>query len=59
MDFSTYCKIQTTSFYTGLLNALAMLLSGVIYVYALVRMRSKKRLREAEGEEGMEPLRRG
>lgn len=52
-------RSQTTSFYTGILKVLASILTGCIYLYAVIRWRSKNKLRKATlgSDAAMEPLR--
>ncbi|KAK3049600.1 hypothetical protein LTR09_009021 [Extremus antarcticus] len=56
VNFEQYCSIQTTSFFTGIANTVAGLLSALIYVYAIVRMRSKKKIQRVH-DSAREPLR--
>jgi hypothetical protein len=51
--------VQTTSFFTGIANTVAGILSAIIYIYAIVRMRSKKKLEKVSSrvDYGREPLR--
>ena len=50
---------ETTSFYTGLANIGAGVLTGLIYLLAVMRMRSKTNIKKssARPDEAMEPLR--
>ncbi|KAK5173119.1 uncharacterized protein LTR77_003241 [Saxophila tyrrhenica] len=59
IDFQQYCSIQTTSFFTGIANTVAGLLSAVIYLFAIMRMRSKKRAQQygMSADPAREPLR--
>lgn len=54
VDFDRYCGVQTASFYSGIVNVAAGLLSVVILVMTGVRSRSKMR---ASGADGAEPMR--
>ncbi|KAK3697625.1 hypothetical protein LTR37_017363 [Vermiconidia calcicola] len=59
VNFSKYCTVQTTSFFTGVANVLTSMVSGLIYLLALLRIRSKKRIQKASIRAGQarEPLR--
>ncbi|KAF2031857.1 hypothetical protein EK21DRAFT_26811, partial [Setomelanomma holmii] len=48
IDFERYCNVQSVSWYIGLLQAGAALLTVVINVMVFMRRRSKRRVKEAE-----------
>jgi hypothetical protein len=60
VEFARYCRIQTTSFYSGVVNVGMGVLTFVIFLYAMRRRRNKKR-RLRMGTDGatedLEPLR--
>ncbi|KAK6389519.1 hypothetical protein LTR65_006690 [Meristemomyces frigidus] len=59
VKFGTYCNIQSTSFYSGLVNVGTGLLSASVYLLAVLRLRSKRRVQKASfrKDEATEPLR--
>jgi len=59
VNYSQYCAIQTTSFYTGIANVVSGILTASIYVLVLLRSRSKKSVQTAnlQTQDSREPLR--
>ncbi|KAH7095277.1 hypothetical protein FB567DRAFT_512214 [Paraphoma chrysanthemicola] len=58
VDFGMYCNVQSVSWYIGLAQAGAALLTVVIYVMVFMRRRSKRRVQELGRLSGFEPSRR-
>ncbi|KAM0723564.1 hypothetical protein Q7P37_000551 [Cladosporium fusiforme] len=48
IDFRQYCTIQSVSFYTGIVNVATGILSAFIFLLAVIRFRSKKRLQRLQ-----------
>ncbi|KAL2356283.1 hypothetical protein BJ546DRAFT_597657 [Cryomyces antarcticus] len=42
--FGVYCSLQSVSWYSGLVNAGTAILTGSIYFFSLLRLRSKRRI---------------
>ncbi|KAK3677381.1 hypothetical protein LTR78_002919 [Recurvomyces mirabilis] len=60
VNFARYCTIQTSSFYSGIAKVLTLLLTRMLYIGVLMRLRSKKKLAGAmayQADEAKEPLR--
>ncbi|KAH7394232.1 hypothetical protein DE146DRAFT_661185 [Phaeosphaeria sp. MPI-PUGE-AT-0046c] len=57
VDFNQYCVIQSASWYIGLAQVGAALLTIVIYVFVYMRTKSKKRLNAQLKLNGFEPAR--
>lgn len=47
LDFARYCDIQAVSFYIGLVQVGAIILTIVVYLFALRRLQSKKAVRRS------------
>jgi hypothetical protein len=47
LNFSTFCDIQAVSFYIGLVQIGALVLTLVLYLYAMRRLTSKKAVRRS------------
>ncbi|EME41088.1 hypothetical protein DOTSEDRAFT_56122 [Dothistroma septosporum NZE10] len=60
VDFNKYCGIQTASFYSGIANVVAHILTVVIIVLSVMRRRTKKRRASTmppQRDGDLEPLR--
>ncbi|KAK3642082.1 hypothetical protein LTR56_010953 [Elasticomyces elasticus] len=60
VDFSKYCTLQTSSFYTGAVNVVTTLISVSIYLLMVYRTKSKARLNKKTSyrvDDAREPLR--
>ncbi|OAK99907.1 hypothetical protein IQ06DRAFT_222695 [Phaeosphaeriaceae sp. SRC1lsM3a] len=57
VDFNQYCVIQSASWYIGLAQVGAALLTIVIYIFVYMRTKSKKRLNTQLKLSGYEPAR--
>ncbi|TKA42972.1 hypothetical protein B0A49_13020 [Cryomyces minteri] len=44
IQFGVYCSLQSVSWYSGLVNAGTAILTGSIYFFSLLRLRSKRRI---------------
>ncbi|KAF1843943.1 uncharacterized protein K460DRAFT_342716 [Cucurbitaria berberidis CBS 394.84] len=58
VDFNRYCTVQSASFYIGLAQVGASLLTAVTYVMVFMRNRSKKNFQRQLRLSGFEPSRR-
>ncbi|EAT78137.1 hypothetical protein SNOG_14597 [Parastagonospora nodorum SN15] len=59
VNFDRFCNVQSVSWYIGLVQAGAALLTVVIYILVLMRRRSKKNLDQQLRVSGFEPGRHG
>jgi hypothetical protein len=58
VDFNRFCDVQSASWYAGLAQAGAALVTVAVYVMVLMRRRSKKNLKRQLRLSGFEPARK-
>jgi hypothetical protein len=46
VDFDRFCNVQSVSWYIGLVQVAAAILTVIIYIFVLVRMKTKKKLKQ-------------